>query len=78
VLIAVGNSDDPKLLPLVEARLSDPQPLIRGAAIWAFRRLAADERVAELRAVHLKDEHDPDVAEEWDGELVPPLEGARA
>ena len=78
VLIAVGNSDDPKLLPLVEARLADPHPLIRGAAVWAFRRLAADERVAELRALHLKDEHDPDVAGEWDGELVPPLEGAVA
>ncbi len=78
VLIAVGNSGNPHLLPLVEVRLVDPQPLIRGAAIWAFRRLATDEKVAKVRAAHLEDEHDPDVAGEWDGELVPPLEGVRA
>jgi epoxyqueuosine reductase len=39
VLIAIGNSGDAALAPLAEARLSDPDPLIRGAAVWAVRRL---------------------------------------
>ncbi len=75
VLIAIGNSAAPRLLPHVEARLTDPEALIRGAAIWAFRRLAPDDRVAALRAAQLPEEHDREVAGEWDGELVPPLEG---
>jgi epoxyqueuosine reductase len=39
VLIAVGNSADRSLLPLAEARLADPSPIVRGAAVWAIRRL---------------------------------------
>ncbi len=78
VLIAVGNSDGAELLPLVETRLSDPEPLIRGSAIWAFRRLATAEKAAAFRAAHLPAERDPEVAQEWDGELVPPLAGVTA
>ena len=39
VLIAIGNSGDPALLPAAEARLDDADPLVRGAAVWAVRRL---------------------------------------
>lgn len=65
-LICIGNSDDPGLLPLVEARLGDPSPLVRGAAIWALRRLDA-ERAESLRLDRLAQESDSDVRTEWDG-----------
>lgn len=74
VLIAAGNSRAQRLVPLVEARIVDPEPLIRGAAIWAFRRLANSEMVETVRSTHLATERDPEVAQEWHGELVPPLE----
>jgi epoxyqueuosine reductase len=69
VLIAIGNSGDPGLLPLVEARLDDPAPMIRGAAIWALRRLADPAKVAALRARHAPVEHDGAVEEEWTAPL---------
>lgn len=75
VLIAAGNSGAEHLLLAVETRLADPEPLIRGAAIWAFRRLAPSARVAAVRTAHLAEERDSDVAAEWDGELTPPLDG---
>lgn len=74
VLIAIGNSGDETLLRHVEARLSDPEPLIRGAAVWAFRRLAPAPRVAAVRNRLLDDERDPEVAGEWSGPLTPALD----
>lgn len=44
VLIAIGNSGDPTLLALVEARLAHPNPIVRGAAVWALRRLDPAQR----------------------------------
>jgi epoxyqueuosine reductase len=38
-LIAAGNSGDPELVPLVRARLTDPDPVIAEAAEWALRQL---------------------------------------
>ena len=71
VLIAAGNSRTPALVPAIEAWLGDSDPLIRGAAIWAFRRLASSDRVTLSRARWLANERDPEVAAEWDGPLVP-------
>jgi epoxyqueuosine reductase len=65
VLIAVGNSGDRALLPAVEARLGDDNPLVRGAAVWAVRQLAGPGRLARLRVRHLAKEHDAQVAAEW-------------
>ncbi|MFO1060858.1 MAG: tRNA epoxyqueuosine(34) reductase QueG [Dongiaceae bacterium] len=65
VLIALGNSGDPSALPAVEARLADGAALVRGAAVWALARLASPQRLAALRASHVPDETDPDVAAEW-------------
>jgi len=73
VLIAIGNSAEPGLVDTIFERLTDPQALIRGAAIWAYRRLAPPDRVALQRARLFPDEPDPLVAVEWDGELVPPI-----
>ncbi|HUH76597.1 MAG TPA: tRNA epoxyqueuosine(34) reductase QueG [Devosia sp.] len=69
VLIAIGNSADPGLVPLVEARLGADDPLVRGAAIWALRRLAP-ERAAALSLAYLARESDSVVRSEWTMELA--------
>ncbi|SMF60639.1 epoxyqueuosine reductase [Tistlia consotensis] len=67
VLIAIGNSGAPGLLPSVRARLDDPQPLVRGAAAWALRRLAPEaEATAEARR-RLAVESDAEARAEWAG-----------
>jgi len=66
VLIGIGNADDQTLLPLVETRLGDASPLVRGAAIWALRRLDP-ERAEALRLDSLAQEGDSSVRAEWDG-----------
>lgn len=62
VLIAIGNSNDLALVDAARARLDDPSPVVRGAAIWALGRLLGPEEIASL-AKGL--DPDPDVAEEW-------------
>ncbi len=39
-LYAAGNSDDPSLIPAVEALASDPDPVVVEAAEWALARLS--------------------------------------
>ena len=70
VLIAVGNSADPELLPAAEARLRDDDPLIRGTAVWASRRLATEERARALRLELFAEERDTTVQAEWNA-VVP-------
>jgi epoxyqueuosine reductase len=65
VLIAIGNSGDEALAPLAEARLGDADPLVRGAAVWAVRRLRDDSRVSELALDFLARESDTAVRKEW-------------
>jgi epoxyqueuosine reductase len=65
VLIAVGNSADPQLLAAARERLSDPDPLIRGAAVWAVRRLAPPDTSHALRLAFLPAEADMTVQQEW-------------
>jgi epoxyqueuosine reductase len=63
VLIAIGNSGAAGLLPSVLPSLSDPSPLVRGAAVWALGRLSSPP---ELRALaQANPDPDPGVAEEW-------------
>jgi epoxyqueuosine reductase len=69
VLIAIGNSGDPSLVPLVEARLSDEHALVRGAAVWALRRLAPT-RADMLRFTYEPGESDTQVRDEWTMELA--------
>jgi epoxyqueuosine reductase len=66
VLICIGNSDDLGLVPAVVARLGDPSPLVRGAAIWALRRLDPD-RAERHRLDLAAREGDKAVRQEWDG-----------
>ena len=63
VLYAIGNSGQPELMAVVEPRLADPSPLVRGAAVWAAQRLCPPTRLAVLRAARV--ETDPAVLEEW-------------
>ncbi|MBI4048926.1 MAG: tRNA epoxyqueuosine(34) reductase QueG [Devosia nanyangense] len=65
VLIAAGNSGDAALLPAVEARLGDGDPLLRGAAVWALAQLADGERVRRDAEAHAGRERDADVKAEW-------------
>lgn len=69
VLIAIGNSGDLSLLPLVEARLGADDPLVRGAAIWALRRLDP-ERGERLLLDYLPGESDKSVCDEWTGDIL--------
>ena len=66
VLICIGNSEDVGHVPALRQRLDDPSPLVRGAAIWALRRL--DPAGADaLRQERLAAERDEAVRAEWDG-----------
>ena len=68
VLICIGNSADRQHLGAVAVRLDDPSPLVRGAAIWALRRLDPEEADA-IRQDHLTRETDATVRSEWDGNV---------
>ena len=68
VLIAIGNSGDLSLLPLAEARLAAEDPLVRGAAIWALRKLDP-ERSERLLLDYLPAESDKSVQAEWTGDI---------
>jgi len=58
--IAAGNSGIPTLLTALAPLLDDASPVVRGAAVWAWRRLGG--RVDLARAAG---EDDADVAAEW-------------
>jgi epoxyqueuosine reductase len=73
VLIAIGNSGDPALTTCAARLLGDPAAVVRGAAVWALRRLAGDEELAGLRAKYADAESDPSVREEWEWSAdIPP------
>ncbi|MDF2620633.1 MAG: hypothetical protein K0S00_3292 [Xanthobacteraceae bacterium] len=64
VLVAIGNSGDPALIPEAERLLTDEHPLLRGAAVWALSRLLDPAAFARLRDANAG-ESDPDVRAEW-------------
>jgi len=67
VLIAIGNSGDPRLARVAEARLADESPLVRAMAVWALSRLLPRDAFDRLGSQHLPDEPDSAVAVEWRG-----------
>lgn len=73
VLVALGNSERDDAASTAQSLLNDQAPLVRGAAIWALRRSKEAAELTSIRAEHLADEHDDDVAHEWVGDPVPPL-----
>jgi epoxyqueuosine reductase len=69
VLIAIGNSGDPELVPQVRARLADRAAVVRAMAVWALARLAPAATVRADAAARLAVEPDVDVCAEWHTEL---------
>jgi epoxyqueuosine reductase len=65
VLMAIGNSGDPALALVAERLLDDASPLVRGAAIWAFSRLARPAAVVEAGNRRQAVETEPEVRLEW-------------
>ncbi len=65
VLIAIGNSGDPALIPAALARLDDAAAIVRGAAVWALWRLLDGDGFARLKQERADRESDPAVREEW-------------
>ncbi|MBS29224.1 MAG: tRNA epoxyqueuosine(34) reductase QueG [Alphaproteobacteria bacterium] len=65
VLIALGNVGGAGALNVVQERLTDESPLVRGAAVWALSRLVPAETFAEIRSGLLPGESDADVIAEW-------------
>ena len=63
VLIAIGNSGDPSLVPQTERLLGDASPLVRGAAVWALGRLDRS-RLSSLATSRYR-ETDAGVRDEW-------------
>ncbi|TCP71048.1 tRNA epoxyqueuosine(34) reductase QueG [Sphingomonas sp. PP-CE-1G-424] len=63
-LIAAGNSGDQALVELVVKVLADESPVVRGAAIWALRRLNLARCHSEHARIAIL-EHDRTVVAEW-------------
>jgi epoxyqueuosine reductase len=66
VLIAIGNSANPDLVPVAEQHLEAPDPAVRGAAIWALAQLLGDARFEALRQRYQGSESEPSVRDEWE------------
>jgi epoxyqueuosine reductase len=68
VLVAIGNSGEPRLAPLAAARLAHDSPLVRGMAVWALGRLLPRQEFATLAARTSACEEHPDVRAEWEAQ----------
>jgi epoxyqueuosine reductase len=64
VLIALGNCGDPEAAAIVEQRLDDESPLVRGMAVWALARLDP-ERADHCALDRAGLEGDAEVRAEW-------------
>jgi epoxyqueuosine reductase len=72
-LIAAGNSGSGALVKSVLPHLDDPNPVVRGAAVWALGRL--DEKVFEReRAARLACETDQQAKSDWTAVVAIPVE----
>ena len=65
VLIALGNSGRPELLPAVRRRLDDASPLVRAMAVWALGQLAPRAELQAEAAARAGQEPDQAVCAEW-------------
>ena len=65
VLIAIGNSGHRALAASAAKLLADASPLVRGAAVWALRRLLDANEIDRLRKRNAAGEKDATVVEEW-------------
>ena len=65
VLFAIGNSGNESNIDILETLISDDDPLVRGAAIWALGQTVSAMSFAEYRDRHLPNEQDQSVEKEW-------------
>ncbi len=65
VLIAIGNSGDPSLVPTCKGLLGDASPLVRAMAVWALSQLVDPQQFHNFRDTHLSGETDEHVRGEW-------------
>ncbi|GGB46421.1 epoxyqueuosine reductase [Roseibium aquae] len=65
VLVAAGNSGQTELVPAVQRFLSEPDPVLRGTAVWALRALLSSSAFERLRSQESWCEIDPSVQVEW-------------
>ncbi len=70
VLIAIGNSGDLMLGDIAARLVSDPSPLVRGAAVWAASRLLGATALQTIAEKNAGAESDPGVLEEWAAALT--------
>ena len=68
-LIALGNSGLPHLAPHALALLSDSDPMVRGAAVWAAGQVSPCS-LADYAEAALACEDDLTVREEWSHALA--------
>jgi epoxyqueuosine reductase len=64
-LVAAGNSGHPELIAAVIPHLDDPEPIVRGAAVWALSQLDP-AAVQDARASRVSEEEDESVRQEWE------------
>jgi epoxyqueuosine reductase len=72
VLIAIGNSGQSALAAEAERLLSDANPLVRGAAVWALGQLLARDELAAMATQAMETETDADVRAEWTAAIARP------
>lgn len=65
VMIALGNSGDDAVAPMLAQRLSDASPLVRAMAVWALGQLLGGDAIDRLRKHRSPAETDLDVRAEW-------------
>jgi epoxyqueuosine reductase len=55
VCVAMGNSGEKAFIPLLEKKLEEPEPLIRGHAVWAYSRLCGKAGSEALKSLQGKE-----------------------
>ena len=65
VLIALGNLKNEKAIPVILSLLIDPEPIVRGSAIWALSRIVNIETFLIHKTMLLPTEDSTDVISEW-------------
>ena len=49
--------------------LYDESPLVRGAAIWALRKLLNNKEISNIKKKYIINEKDRSVISEWDNDI---------
>ena len=69
VLIAIGNSDNKSLSKDALDNLKDESPLVRGAAIWALKKLLNNKEISNIKQKYIINEKDRSVINEWENNI---------